>query len=104
MKRAFCPAWTEPTSASSTFTSNRILDSLGERVHVNTTSYNRQLLLTGEVPSEQDKQLAENNQVGVNSIGYTPGPYSDEAEMLARRFTDWYCDKAREYVLAHGKG
>jgi Rieske 2Fe-2S family protein len=52
----------------------------------------------------EDKQLAENNQVGVNSIGYTPGPYSDEAEMLARRFTDWYCDKAREYVAAHGKG
>lgn len=49
----------------------------------------------------EDKQLAENNQVGVNSIGYTPGPYSDEAEMLARRFTDWYCDKARDYVAAH---
>ena len=37
--------------------SNRIDDNLGERVHVNVTSYNRQLLLTGEVPSEQDKQL-----------------------------------------------
>jgi len=28
-------------------------------VHVNVTSYNRQILLTGEVPSEQDKQLVE---------------------------------------------
>ncbi len=37
--------------------SNRIDDNLGERVHVNVTSYNRQILLTGEVPSEQDKQL-----------------------------------------------
>lgn len=37
--------------------SNRINDNLGERVHVNVTSYNRQVLLTGEVPSEQDKQL-----------------------------------------------
>ena len=37
--------------------SNRIDDNLGERVHVNVTSYNRQSLLTGEVPSEQDKQL-----------------------------------------------
>ena len=36
---------------------NRIDDALGERVHVNVTSYNRQALLTGEVPSEQDKQL-----------------------------------------------
>jgi osmotically-inducible protein OsmY len=37
--------------------SNRINDNLGERVHVNVTSYNRQALLTGEVPTEQDKQL-----------------------------------------------
>jgi glycine betaine catabolism A len=49
----------------------------------------------------EDKQLAENNQVGVNSIGYTPGPYSQEAEMLAQRFTDFYCDKARAYIDAH---
>jgi osmotically-inducible protein OsmY len=32
---------------------------IGERVHVNVTSYNRQILLTGEVPSDQDKQLVE---------------------------------------------
>lgn len=38
---------------------SRIRDNLGERVHVNVTSYNRQVLLTGEVPSAQDKQLAE---------------------------------------------
>lgn len=49
----------------------------------------------------EDKRLAENNQVGVNSLGYTPGPYSQEAEMLAQRFTDWYCDKAREHSAVH---
>lgn len=32
---------------------------IGDRVHVNVTSYNRQVLLTGEVPSEQDRQLVE---------------------------------------------
>jgi glycine betaine catabolism A len=52
----------------------------------------------------EDKALAENNQVGVNSLGYTPGPYSQEAEMLALRFTDWYCDKARDYIATHGNG
>jgi Rieske 2Fe-2S family protein len=52
----------------------------------------------------EDKMLAENNQVGVNSPGYTPGPYSQEAEMLALRFTDYYCDKARDYIATHGKG
>lgn len=46
----------------------------------------------------QDKELAENNQRGVNSPGFTPGPYSAEAESLALRFTDWYCDTARAYL------
>ena len=49
----------------------------------------------------QDKALAENNQIGVNSRGYTPGPYSPDAEMLAQRFADWYCDKAHAYIAAH---
>ena len=56
------------------------------------------------VTNLEDKQLAENNQVGVHSPGYTPGPYSQEAEMLAQRFTDWYCDKARAYIAAHADG
>jgi len=38
---------------------SRIRDNLGERVHVNVTSYNRRVLITGEVPSEQDRQLVE---------------------------------------------
>ncbi len=54
-----------------------------------------------DVTNLQDKALAENNHRGVNSLGYTPGPYSDEAEMLAKRFVDWYCDKARDYIAAH---
>ena len=37
----------------------RIRESLGDRVHVNVTSYNRQVLLTGEVPNQHDKQLVE---------------------------------------------
>ena len=37
----------------------RVRENLGERVHVNVTSYNRQVLITGEVPSAQDKQLVE---------------------------------------------
>ena len=35
---------------------NRIREMIGGRVHVNATSYNRQVLLTGEVPNEQDRQ------------------------------------------------
>lgn len=50
----------------------------------------------------QDRELAENNHRGVCSPGYTPGPYSPEAEAMTQRFTDWYCDKASAYVAAHG--
>jgi Rieske 2Fe-2S family protein len=50
----------------------------------------------------QDKQLAENNHRGVVSPGYVPGPYSPDAEALVVRFTDWYCDRAKEYLDAHG--
>ena len=39
--------------------SSRLRNALGERAHVNLTSYNRQVLLTGEVPTQQDKQLVE---------------------------------------------
>lgn len=38
---------------------SRIRDNLGDRVHVNVNSYNRRVLLTGEVPNLQDKQLVE---------------------------------------------
>ena len=51
--------------------------------------------------NDQDKWLAENNHRGVTSPAYTPGPYSPDAEMLARHFTDWYCDKGRAYIASH---
>jgi osmotically-inducible protein OsmY len=47
---------------------SRIDDNLGDRVHVNSTSYNRQLLLTGEVSSLQDKQLVEKVASGVENV------------------------------------
>lgn len=51
--------------------------------------------------NDQDRALAENNQRGVCSLGYTPGPYSPEAESLVLRFTDWYCAKARSFIEAN---
>ena len=36
--------------------SARVRDMFGEKVHVNITSFNRQVLLTGEVPTERDRQ------------------------------------------------
>ncbi len=46
----------------------RINENLGSRVHVNVTSYNRQVLLSGEVPSAQDKQLIEQIVARVDNV------------------------------------
>jgi Rieske 2Fe-2S family protein len=43
----------------------------------------------------QDRALAENNQRGVNGMGYVPGPYSQDAEDFVIRFADWYRREAR---------
>jgi osmotically-inducible protein OsmY len=54
----------------------RVREAVGDRVHVNVTSYNRQVLLTGEVPTAQDRQLleqivsrVENVRAIVNELG-----------------------------------
>jgi osmotically-inducible protein OsmY len=46
----------------------RIRENLGDRVHVNITSYNRQVLISGEVPNAQDKQLVEKVVAGVDNV------------------------------------
>lgn len=38
---------------------NRVREATGDRAHVNVTSYNRMVLLTGEAPGEQDRQAIE---------------------------------------------
>lgn len=47
---------------------SRIRDNLGERVHVNVNSYNRRVLLTGEVPNVQDKLLVEQIVTRVDNV------------------------------------
>jgi len=58
---------------------NRIRDTLGEKVHVNVASYNRKVLLTGEAPNPQDKEKVadlvreiENVTTTWNEIGVLP--------------------------------
>ncbi len=48
--------------------------------------------------NQQDLALVENNQQGVDSPAFTPGPYCADAEALTMRFTDWYCATARAYL------
>jgi osmotically-inducible protein OsmY len=59
--------------------SARIRDALGEKAHVNVTSFNRQVLLTGEIASERDRQTVvqlvekiENVRSVVSEMAITP--------------------------------
>ena len=47
---------------------NRLSEKIGQRGNVSVTSYNRRVLLTGEVASEQDKALAESTVSGVENV------------------------------------
>lgn len=47
---------------------NRIRELLGEQGHVNVTSYNRKVLLTGEVPTAQDRQRVEQLVAAVDNV------------------------------------
>lgn len=49
-------------------TAARLREALGDQVHINTTSYNRQVLLTGEVPSEAARQRAEQIAGSVDNV------------------------------------
>ncbi len=48
---------------------SRIRSSVGDSTHVNVTSYNRQALITGEAPNEQQKQLVEQIVKSVDNVG-----------------------------------
>jgi osmotically-inducible protein OsmY len=70
---------------------NRMNEAFGERARVSTTSYNRMVLLTGEVPAEADKTTAEqvvarvdNVQSVVNEL--TVGPINTFSEKTKDAF------------------
>ncbi len=44
----------------------------------------------------QDGDLVANNQAGVNSDAYVPGPYSPVTETMVEHFADWYVRRMRE--------
>ncbi len=47
---------------------NRIHGAHGDKVHINVTSYNRQVLLTGEVPSAEAREAIEKIVMGVENV------------------------------------
>jgi osmotically-inducible protein OsmY len=68
---------------------NRIRDAIGERGHVSITSYNRQVLITGEMPSEADKTAAEQAVQKVENVKSTVNELAIiGASSLASRSSD----------------
>ena len=47
---------------------SRLREALGDRAHVNVTSYNRSALLTGEVPTGADRAAAELAVTGIENV------------------------------------
>ncbi|MHA7875142.1 aromatic ring-hydroxylating oxygenase subunit alpha [Roseivivax sp.] len=41
--------------------------------------------------NDEDRAIVEENQLGVNSPAYEPGPYSPAQESGVSQFVDWYC-------------
>jgi phenylpropionate dioxygenase-like ring-hydroxylating dioxygenase large terminal subunit len=40
--------------------------------------------------NDEDRRIVEENQKGINSPAYTPGPYSQNQESGVIQFVDWY--------------
>ena len=40
--------------------------------------------------NDEDREIVENNQLGILSPAYTPGPYSPGQESGVTQFVDWY--------------
>ncbi len=48
--------------------------------------------------NDQDRHLAEENQRGILSIGYEPGPYSKVAEFMTINFIEWYREQMQSHI------
>ena len=46
-----------------------------------------------DATNDQDRRLAEENQRGINSSAYQPGPYSKTYEFGVINFIDWYSER-----------
>ena len=70
---------------------SRLGEILGSRAHINVTSYNRQVLLTGEVPDAATKELVEQTVTKVENVRSVVNELGAmSASTLTQRGTDAY--------------
>ena len=78
--------------------SARVSEKFGDKVHINFTSFNRKVLLTGEVPTAEDKAEAEIIVSGVTNV---QGVYNELTVGPVSSFSDRSNDS---YITSKVKG
>lgn len=78
--------------------SARVGEKFGDKVHINFTSFNRKVLLTGEVPSAEDKAEAE---LIVSAVTNVQGVYNELTVGPVSSFSDRSNDS---YITSKVKG
>ena len=56
------------------------------------------LIRVWQTTNAEDGALVARNQLGVNSVGYVPGPYSRALEAGVIKFVDWYCEQMTRHL------
>ncbi len=51
-----------------------------------------------EATNDEDRQVVEENQKGILSPAYEPGPYSPQQESGVAQFIDWYCTTMQRHL------
>jgi osmotically-inducible protein OsmY len=84
---------------------SQIANTLPDTAHVNVTVFNRRVLLTGEVPSEQYKQQAESMVREINNVNRIVNELSVEPKStLSSRANDSYLESRVKAELIGQKG
>lgn len=58
----------------------------------------QKLIEVWTLTNAQDGDLVQRNQLGVNSFGYQPGPYSPALEAGVIKFVEWYCQQMARHL------
>lgn len=54
-----------------------------------------------EITNDEDRRVVEENQIGISSPAYRPGPYSTKQESGVDQFINWYLDKLHQQCSPH---